>query len=111
MKRYAFLLVALATAAAAATPGGQAAVQPSPAAAVDAVFRMWNAATPGCAVGVGVAGKPVLARGYGMADLEHDDDAFAVSSLGTITFRREGNTVTGLSVKLDRVWDMSFVRK
>jgi CubicO group peptidase (beta-lactamase class C family) len=39
---------------------------------VDAVFAKWRAETPGCAVGVGVDGKPALAKGYGMADLEHD---------------------------------------
>jgi CubicO group peptidase (beta-lactamase class C family) len=39
---------------------------------VDGVFAKWNAATPGCAVGVASSGKPVLAKGYGMADLEHD---------------------------------------
>jgi CubicO group peptidase (beta-lactamase class C family) len=39
---------------------------------VDAVFSEWTAATPGCAVGVGQNGRPVLARGYGMADLEHE---------------------------------------
>jgi CubicO group peptidase (beta-lactamase class C family) len=37
---------------------------------VDRVFAKWTSSTPGCAVGVSVAGKPVLARGYGMADLE-----------------------------------------
>jgi CubicO group peptidase (beta-lactamase class C family) len=39
---------------------------------VDAVFAKWTAATPGCAVGVATGGKPVLTKGYGMADLEHD---------------------------------------
>ncbi len=39
---------------------------------VDAVFAKWTAATPGCAVGVATNGKPALAKGYGMADLEHD---------------------------------------
>ena len=39
---------------------------------VDAVFAQWSASTPGCAVGVATNGKPVLAKGYGMADLEHD---------------------------------------
>lgn len=39
---------------------------------VDGVFAKWTASTPGCAVGVATEGKPVLARGYGMADLEHD---------------------------------------
>src|SRR5437762_11143330 len=39
---------------------------------VDRVFSKWTASTPGCAVGVAADGKPVLARAYGMADLEHD---------------------------------------
>jgi CubicO group peptidase (beta-lactamase class C family) len=39
---------------------------------VDRVFAKWSSATPGCAVGVAADGKPALARGYGMADLEHD---------------------------------------
>jgi CubicO group peptidase (beta-lactamase class C family) len=45
---------------------------PAPTASVDAVFARWNPATPGCAVGVGVKGRPVLERAYGMADLERD---------------------------------------
>ena len=50
-----------------------AVAQPSvPAAAVDAIFAKWTTATPGCAVGVAVGGKPVLMKAYGMADLEHD---------------------------------------
>ena len=39
---------------------------------VDAVFARWTSSTPGCAVGVAAGGKPVLEKGYGMADLEHD---------------------------------------
>lgn len=39
---------------------------------VDAVFARWSAATPGCAVGVSQNDAPVLAKAYGMADLEHD---------------------------------------
>src|SRR5882672_7909791 len=39
---------------------------------VDAVFARWTTSTPGCAVGVATDGTPVLAKGYGMADLEHD---------------------------------------
>jgi CubicO group peptidase (beta-lactamase class C family) len=45
---------------------------PAPSATVDAVFARWNQTTPGCAVGVGVNGKAVLERAYGMADLERD---------------------------------------
>src|SRR5918996_3689277 len=42
-------------------------------AAVDRVFERWNSQeTPGCAVGVSRSGRMVLARAYGMADLEHD---------------------------------------
>jgi CubicO group peptidase (beta-lactamase class C family) len=39
---------------------------------VDAIFARWTSSTPGCTVGVAANGKPVLAKGYGMADLEHD---------------------------------------
>lgn len=39
---------------------------------VDSIFSKWTSATPGCAVGVAVGGKPVLIKAYGMADLEHD---------------------------------------
>lgn len=39
---------------------------------VDRVFAGFSTASPGCAVGVGVDGAPVVLRGYGMADLEHD---------------------------------------
>ena len=38
---------------------------------VDAVFARYSSSTPGCAVGVAAGGAPVLARGFGMADLEH----------------------------------------
>lgn len=39
---------------------------------IDTIFAKWNSDTmPGCAVAVDRAGQPVLARGYGMADLEH----------------------------------------
>jgi CubicO group peptidase (beta-lactamase class C family) len=39
---------------------------------IDSVFAKYSSSTPGCAVGVSTGGTPVLARGYGMADLEHD---------------------------------------
>lgn len=39
---------------------------------VDAIFARWDStSTPGCAVGVADAGRIVLERAYGMADLEH----------------------------------------
>ncbi len=68
MKRYVFLLAVSWWAL-----SQPAAVQQAPAAAVDALFARWTPSTPGCAVGVGADGAPVLERGYGMADLEHDE--------------------------------------
>ena len=53
----------------------QTTAPPAPpwAAQVDAVFAQWNrAGSPGCALGVYQNGRTVYARGYGMADLEHD---------------------------------------
>lgn len=42
-------------------------------AAVDSLFKEWDTnETPGAAVGVIRDGKLIYARGYGMADLEHD---------------------------------------
>lgn len=39
---------------------------------VDRVFQQWSSGdTPGCAVGVSRDGRTVLAKAYGMADLEH----------------------------------------
>jgi CubicO group peptidase (beta-lactamase class C family) len=55
-----------------AAKAGKAAVAPSVDPKVDAVFAKWTGSTPGCAVGVATDGKPALAKGYGMADLEHD---------------------------------------
>jgi CubicO group peptidase (beta-lactamase class C family) len=52
-----------------ARPAGVAVVTP---AQVDAIFSHLTRETPGCAVGVSVAGAPLLSRAYGMADLEHD---------------------------------------
>jgi CubicO group peptidase (beta-lactamase class C family) len=56
-----------------AAPGVRAADPPAadPTARVDALFASWTAETPGCAVGVSKDNKEVLARAYGLADLEH----------------------------------------
>jgi len=68
------LVFAIALAIAPIGLSGQhaAVVGPTVASKVDGVFAKWHASTPGCAVGVAANGKPVLAKGYGMADLEHD---------------------------------------
>ena len=42
-----------------------------PAQKIDKVFERWaGGATPGCAVGVSVQGKPAYTQGYGLANLE-----------------------------------------
>jgi CubicO group peptidase (beta-lactamase class C family) len=48
--------------------------QPAPVdARVDALFARWSSRdSPGCAVGVARAGRPIFTRAYGMADLERD---------------------------------------
>ena len=66
MRRTAFLILVIA---AAALP---AAAQEH-ADSLDSIFRQWTGdVTPGCAVGVARDGRVILARAYGMADLEHD---------------------------------------
>ncbi|MBI4473402.1 MAG: serine hydrolase [Acidobacteria bacterium] len=70
---------------------------------VDKIFEKWTApGMPGCSVGVSVAGKPVLAKAYGLADLEHDvrnaaDTIFEAGSVskqftaaGVLLLAREG---------------------
>jgi CubicO group peptidase (beta-lactamase class C family) len=39
---------------------------------VDVVFARFSRTTPGCAVAVATNGTPAVAKGFGMADLEHD---------------------------------------
>lgn len=38
---------------------------------VDSIFSRWTTATPGCAVGVGLRGRTLLTKGYGMSNLEY----------------------------------------
>jgi CubicO group peptidase (beta-lactamase class C family) len=73
MRRVTLLLVAIA----AISPSDPSARQATAVAAVapaqvDAIFSRFTRETPGCAVGVSVGGTPVLARAFGLADLEHD---------------------------------------
>lgn len=54
-------------------PGIAAAQNPDPVAKVDEIFAEWKSQeSPGCTVAVSEAGKTLLSRAYGMADLEHD---------------------------------------
>ena len=62
--------VAVLCAAGSATLAGQ-----GPAVAesrIDQLFSSWSSTTPGCAIGVAEGGKTLLAKAYGMADLDHD---------------------------------------
>jgi CubicO group peptidase (beta-lactamase class C family) len=69
MRRRAFAITLIAL-----SPGSIWAQQPADAVArLDRVFERWNSKdAPGCAVAVSRAGQPLIARAYGMADLEHD---------------------------------------
>src|SRR5581483_6328985 len=67
----AVIAAALAATAAAGVAGSRARAA-NPIDRVDAVFAKFGGTTPGCAVGVAENGAPMLAKGYGMADLEHD---------------------------------------
>jgi len=53
-------------------PLGAAAQTATLPALADSLFKKWSGpGTPGCAVAVAQAGQPVMARAYGLADLEH----------------------------------------
>src|SRR5687768_18450082 len=39
---------------------------------VDSIFSRISTATPGCAIGVSRHGRTILAKAYGMANLEYD---------------------------------------
>ena len=65
--------VVLATIAFVGTAGAQNVGSDSAARWIDSIFAPYaSRQSPGCAVGVTRAGSLVFARGYGMADLEHD---------------------------------------
>lgn len=67
MRHVLFIAAAIAAAASSsATAAAPFAVVPTQ---IDAVFKDYGPATPGCALGVYSAGKVLYARGYGMADL------------------------------------------
>lgn len=70
MRTAGFVAVTLAASAIAASASTLAGATPD--VEVDKLFARWNRSTPGCAVGVAERGATVLARAYGMADLEHD---------------------------------------
>ena len=89
----------LVIAAAAALSLEQTSTVADRTAQVDAVFARWTNATPGCAVGVGVDGRPALQRAYGMADLEHDvpngADTIFEAGIGLEAVHRRGGAAAG----------------
>ena len=61
-------------------------ITPEQKAKIDNLFKNHNRNTPGAAIGVIKDGKMIYARGYGMADLEHDvpvspDSVFYMASV------------------------------
>lgn len=64
-------VLTIAAAAAAVPPPFAARQAAAPDSQIDRIFARWSGQTPGCAVGVGLKGRPVLEKAYGMADLEH----------------------------------------
>ena len=74
MKRLLFLfLLCLLPPKSLAQSTGSGSLDPSLSAKVDGIFARYNANdSPGCALGVIKGGKLIYARGYGMADLEHN---------------------------------------
>jgi CubicO group peptidase (beta-lactamase class C family) len=81
------LMIAAAAAILGATTVLATAAQPPWASQVDGLFARWDRSdSPGCALGVFRDGRIAYARGYGMADAEHDvpitvDSVFYVGSL------------------------------
>jgi CubicO group peptidase (beta-lactamase class C family) len=70
IRRFVFSVCAFAVASIGLGTAGQPAAPT--AVAVDKVFSRWTDITPGCAVGAAVRGETIVAKAYGMANLEHD---------------------------------------
>jgi CubicO group peptidase (beta-lactamase class C family) len=65
-------VLALALAISAHAAHAQASQRQDTAARVDSIFARFTSTTPGCAVGASRHGRTVLAKAYGMANLEYD---------------------------------------
>src|SRR5262245_17422653 len=62
---------------------------------VDSIFAPFNSTrSPGCAVGITRAGQVALAKGYGMADLEHDRHT-VLHRVDLETVHRDGDRAAG----------------
>jgi CubicO group peptidase (beta-lactamase class C family) len=83
------------------------------AAQIDAVFQpLHGKSSPGCAVGVYKDGRLVFDRGYGMADLEHDEpiDADSVFYVGSVAKQFTAFTAV-LAIQQGRLSPEDSVRK
>ena len=65
-------LIAAALAATAHLAGAQGASRQDTVARVDSIFSQFTTSTPGCTMGVSRHGRTVLAKAYGMSNLEYD---------------------------------------
>ena len=81
------LILAVFESAARAATGGSPLLSQEAIKQIDAIFAQWdNTRSPGAAVAVSRGGQVIFARGYGMADLQHDvpitpDSIFHVASI------------------------------
>jgi len=78
------------------------------AALADTVFGRWNSThTPGCAVGVARDGKTLLARGYGMADLETGTPITAETIFESGSVAKQFTATAVLMLAMDGKLDLS----
>jgi CubicO group peptidase (beta-lactamase class C family) len=72
------------------------------AAKVDKIFETWNKAdSPGCALGIVRDGKLIVARGYGMANLD-DDVPITTKSVFEVSSMTKSFTCVCLALLLDQ---------
>lgn len=78
------------------------------AASADTVFSRWNTTHgPGCAVGVAREGKTLLARGYGMADLENGTPITAQSVFESGSVAKQFTATAVLLLAMDGKLDLA----
>ncbi|HKQ76618.1 MAG TPA: hypothetical protein VJ810_23185 [Blastocatellia bacterium] len=81
---------------------------------VDAVFAQYGKAdSPGCALGVSKDGKLLYARGFGMANLEHNipNGPKAVISVTQFEYSRDAaGKLSGFAIYAGRIRNVRFSR-
>ncbi len=99
-------------AALACLPAALAGLLAAPAAAqplhkVDGIFAAIAARDPGCAVGVARDGKTLFAKGYGLADLEHDVPVTARTPFVLASLTKQFTSFTALMLEKDGVLSLN----